>query len=42
MEPMWKDLGMFDLNEAEIACQVKNFLKTGKLSKVEIECIKHK
>ena len=33
----WKGLGLFELEEQHLACQVRNILKTGKLSKVGIE-----
>ena len=36
----WKDYGLFELEEQHLACQVRSILKTGKLSKVEIEGLK--
>ena len=35
-----KDYGLFELEEQHLACQVRSILKTGKLFKVEIECLK--
>ena len=37
MHQYWKDYGLFELEEQHLACQVRSILKTGKLSKVEIE-----
>ena len=36
----WKDDGLFELQEQHLAYQVRSILKTGKLSKVEIERLK--
>ena len=40
MYQYWKDYGLFELEEQHLACQVRSILKTGKLSKVEIEGLK--
>ena len=40
MHQYWKDYGLFELEEQHLACQVRSILKTGKLSKVEIEGLK--
>ena len=40
MHQSWKDYGLFELEEQHLACQVRSILKTGKLSKVEIEGLK--
>ena len=36
----WKDDGLFELQKQHLAYQVRSILKTGKLSKVEIERLK--
>ena len=40
MHQYWKDCGLFELEGQHLACQVRSVLKTGKLSKVEIEGLK--
>ena len=40
MHQYWKDYELFELEEQHLACQVRSILKTGKLSKVEIEGLK--
>ena len=40
MHQYWKDDGLFELQEQHLAYQVRSILKTGKLSKVEIERLK--
>ena len=40
MRQYWKDYGLFELEEQHLACQFRSILKTGKLSKVEIEGLK--
>ena len=40
MHQYCKDHGLFELEEQHLACQVRSILKTGKLSKVEIEGLK--
>ena len=40
MHQYWKDYEIFELVEQHLACQVISTLKTGKLSKVEIEFLK--
>ena len=40
MHQYWKDDGLFELQEQHLTYQVRSILKTGKLSKVEIECLK--
>ena len=40
MYQCWKDDGLFELQEQHLAYQVRSILKTGKLSKVEIERLK--
>ena len=40
MHQYWKDYGLFELEEQHLPSQVISILKTGKLSKVEIEGLK--
>ena len=40
MHQYWKDDELFQLLEQHVAYQVRSILKTGKLSKVEIERLK--
>ena len=40
MHQYWKDYGLFKLEEQHMVCQVRNTLKTDKLSKVRIEYLK--
>ena len=40
MHHYWKDYELFELEEQHLAYQVRSILKTGKLSKVEIEGLK--
>ena len=36
----WKDSGLFELEKQHLVCQVRNTLKTDKLSKVRMEYLK--
>ena len=40
MHQCWKDDGLFELQEQHLEYQVRSILKTGKLSKFEIERLK--
>ena len=40
MHQYWKDYELFELEEQHMVCQVRNTLKTDKLSKVRIEYLK--
>ena len=40
MEQVMQDLALLEPGEQHMACQVISVFRTGKLSEVEIECIK--
>ena len=40
MHQYWKYYGLFELEEQHLTCQVRSILKTGKVSKDEIEGLK--